>query len=62
MSPYPKIIDSGVFKPNGDNVALSKIDFANLIGARNTPFNDISFESFRPIFELLSRIVNAASE
>lgn len=60
MSPYPKIIDSGVFKPNGDNVALSKNDFANLIAAGNAPFNDISFESFRPIFELLSKIVNEA--
>ncbi|MBR2031723.1 MAG: RNA-directed DNA polymerase [Alistipes sp.] len=61
-SSYPKIIDSGVFKPNGENVALSKNDFANLIATRNAPFHDISFEEFRPIFELLSRIVNAASE
>ena len=61
-SPYPKIIDSGVFKPNGENVALSKNEFANLIAAGNAPFDNISFDAFRPIFELLSRIVNAASE
>ena len=57
-SPYPKIIDSGVFKPNGENVALSKNDFVNLISAKTTPpLHDISFDSFRPIFELLSEIV-----
>ena len=28
----------------------------------NAPFDNISFDAFRPIFELLSRIVNAASE
>lgn len=60
-SSYPKIIDSGVFKPNGENVALSKNDFANLIATRNAPFHDISFEEFRPIFELLSSIINATN-
>jgi RNA-directed DNA polymerase len=54
---YPKIIDSGVFKPNGDNVALSKNDFANLIFNREGDFADISFEHFRPVFELLSEII-----
>lgn len=60
-SSYPKIIDSGVFKPNGENVALSKNDFANLIATRNAPFHDISFEEFKPIFELLSSIINATN-
>lgn len=60
-SSYPKIIDSGVFKPNGENVALSKNDFANLIATRNAPFHDISFEEFRPIFELLSSIINTTN-
>lgn len=58
MSAYPKIIDSGVFKPNGDNVALSKNDFANCIYARRDGFGDVSFEHFRPIFEMLAGIMN----
>lgn len=57
-SHYPRIIDSGVFKPNGDNAALSKIDFANHIHSGKPPFNGISFETFRPIFELLAEIAN----
>lgn len=56
-SHYPKIIDSGVFKANGENVALSKNDFANHIIAGDKPYDDISFESFKPVFELLSQII-----
>lgn len=55
---YPKIVDSGVFKPNGDNVALSKNDFANSISNGYENFRDISFEHFHSIFELLLQIVN----
>lgn len=57
-SPYPKIIDSGVFKSNGENIAMSKNDFANSIAAGEKPFDNISFETFRPIFDLISDIVN----
>ena len=57
-SPYPKIIDSGVFKSNGENIAMSKNDFANSIATGEKPFDNISFETFRPIFDLISDIVN----
>ncbi len=55
---YPKIIDSGVFKPNGDNVALSKNDFANNISKGRNNFANISFEYFRPIFEMFTQILD----
>lgn len=54
---YPKIIDNGVFKPNGDNVSLSKNDFANHIEKEDQNFQNLSFENFRPIFELLQEII-----
>lgn len=57
-SSYPKIIDSGVFKPNGDNISLSKNDFANHIARADENFQGVSFENFRPIFQLLKEIID----
>ncbi len=54
---YPRIIDSGVFKPNGDNAAMSKNDFANSVSKGRDNFKDVSFEHFRPIFEMLTAIL-----
>ena len=59
-SHYPKIIDSGVYKDNGDNAALSKNDFANSILHETEGFKGVSFEYFRPIFEMLQRIITIA--
>ena len=57
---YPKIIDSGVgvFKPNGDNVALSKNDFANNVSKGYDNFKDISFEHFHIVFEMFKQILD----
>lgn len=61
-SRYPKILDSGVVKENGVNIALSKNDFANAILNEEEGFKGISFEYFRPIFEMLERIIKVAKE
>ena len=60
VSPYPKIIDKLVFKGNGENVALSKNYFAELI-LKQEP-NEISFEYFSDFFDLLSIVITHNDE
>lgn len=57
---YPKIIDSNIRTIDGGaNVALSKKAFANHIFSKDGNFKDVSFEYFRPIFELFREIIEA---
>ena len=59
QSPYPKIIDGniGVTKSNSTNVAMTKYDFAKNVFNAVGNFKNISFEHFRPIFELIRTIL-----
>ena len=59
-SPYPKIIDGniGVHKENGVNVAMTKYDFAKNVSNAIGDFKNVSFEHFRPIFELIRTILS----
>jgi len=56
------IIDSDVFpnsQGNDDNIALSKYDFAQQICKHEKPFENVSFENFIPIFEIIREILIA---
>lgn len=53
------LIQEEVFDGDGKSVALTKADFADNVATGRGPFDDLSFEGFRPTFELL---VEAASE
>lgn len=53
-----KIIDSEVTDGN-NNIALSKNDFAVLVLNKTEPFNKMSFEGFRGVFDRLMAIINA---
>ncbi len=60
-APYPKILDSDVINPNsGDQVAMSKNNFAHCVAKGWGEFANISFSNFRPVFELLGRIIKQA--
>lgn len=55
---YPRIIDSDVIDlSNGNKVALSKKDFASGILEKKGAFANISFENFRPLFEIFTEIL-----
>lgn len=55
---YPKILDSNIRDIDSSaNVVLSKKDFANNIVSKRGNFKDISFEYFKPIFDLFEEIV-----
>ncbi len=54
---YTRILSDGVYRANGDNVALSKYQFAQCVYGGDGHFKNISFENFRPIFQLLEEIV-----
>lgn len=55
---YPKILDSNVRDIDSSaNIALSKKDFANNIVSKRGNFKDISFEYFKPIFDLFKEII-----
>ena len=54
------IIDDDVYKAekgNTINIALPKKDFAERIACQNSPFEDVDFESFVPIFEIIREIL-----
>ena len=54
------IIDDDVYKAekgNSVNIALPKKDFAERIACQNSPFEDVDFESFVPIFEIIREIL-----
>jgi hypothetical protein len=52
-----KILDSEVFDGRNRNIALSKSDFAEQVVGAVPPFDDISFEKFRSIFDIIEQIV-----
>ncbi len=55
---YPKIIDTDVRLLKDDSsVAMSKLFFANHISSRKAPFRNVSFEHFKPIFDLFEEII-----
>lgn len=55
---YPRIIDSDVIDlNNGNKAALSKKDFASNILEKKGAFANISFENFRPLFEIFMEIL-----
>lgn len=56
---YPKIIDDKVMRiSSGENIALSKNNFALYISRGIGEFADVDFENFRPIFKLIEDIVH----
>ena len=55
---YPKILDTNIRNIDSSaNIALSKKDFANNIASKRGNFKDISFEYFKPIFDLFEEII-----
>ena len=54
------IIDSEVFlmEAENNNIALSKNQFAENILKDIAPYDQIGFENFKPIFEIIERIIN----
>lgn len=58
---YPKILDSNVRDIDSSaNIALSKKDFANNIAAKRENFKDVSFEHFKPVFDLFKEIIETS--
>lgn len=56
------LIDDDVYKAEKGstaNIALPKIDFAEHIAKRNAPFENVDYESFIPIFEIIREILVA---
>jgi RNA-directed DNA polymerase len=53
-----KILDSNVCTRNGENVALSKNDFADKILGRRGSYASVDFSAFSAIFERISIIVD----
>jgi RNA-directed DNA polymerase len=51
------IIDNEVFNKPGENVALSKSDFAEYIYEGEDNFNDFDFTEFAKIFEVIKKII-----
>jgi hypothetical protein len=57
-APYPRILDYNVLKiSNGKNIALSKKAFTENISNGIGDFKGVSFENFRVVFELISKII-----
>ena len=52
-APYPRIIDDRVFNEKGENIALSKDDFASHIMNKDGILQKVSFENFRVVFEMI---------
>ncbi|MFH0734214.1 MAG: reverse transcriptase domain-containing protein [bacterium] len=52
------IIDSNVFSEKGVNIALPKDDFACNIIKSIPPFDEFTFEHFKPIFKIIENIIN----
>ncbi len=60
---YPKIIDTDVKQVKDDkNVAMSKYFFAKHISSRKAPYHNVSFEHFKPIFDLFEEIISASKK
>ena len=52
-----KIIDANVFDSNGNNIALSKSDFATYVADGVAPFQDLNFQNFIKIFNIIQEII-----
>lgn len=52
-----RIIDGDVFDSRSVNIALSKSDFANNIYHGLEPFHNLDFHEFKPIFEIVEKII-----
>lgn len=51
------IVDSNVIEvESGNNVALSKAKFAELIESKQVPFEDVSFEGFEPLLDVFEKL------
>lgn len=60
---YPKILDANIRRIDNDtNIALSKKNFASHIAAKRGNFKDISFEYFRPVFDLIREIIGTGNQ
>ena len=60
---YPKIIDDKVMRVStGENIALSKNNFAHYISKGTGEFANVSFEYFRSIFKLIENIVQYGND
>jgi RNA-directed DNA polymerase len=55
---YPRILDYNVINDEGKNVALSKTDFSKYILNETPPFNGVTFDNFKFIFDEIERIIN----
>ncbi|MCY9845981.1 reverse transcriptase domain-containing protein [Vibrio caribbeanicus] len=58
---YPKketlIVDSDVIDVNtGNNCALSKAKFAEMVERRDIPFDKLSFDGFEPLFDIFEKL------
>jgi len=62
-TPHPdkkKLVPESVFSvESGDSVGLTKADFAALIDTESGAFGKVSFESFRPTFEVIRQALAA---
>jgi RNA-directed DNA polymerase len=54
-----KIIDNDVFNCRGDNVALSKANFASNVFEQEENFNDFDFTEFIEIFKIVRKILKS---
>jgi RNA-directed DNA polymerase len=52
------IIDSGVHDSTGENIALSKAKFAELIANHDAHFHDVDFSGFIDVFAVVSRLLS----
>jgi hypothetical protein len=56
------IIDSEVFDKQGNNLALSKDDFATAVLGRHNPFDNLDFSAFSIVFEVIKEILQSRKE
>jgi hypothetical protein len=57
-----RLIDQEVYNENDQNIALSKADFAESIINGTPPFNNVSFEPFLPLFNIIQEIIQKSEE
>jgi len=55
---YPRILDYNVLNEEGKNIALSKTDFSRKILEAISPFDKVSFDNFKLIFDEIEKIIN----
>lgn len=57
-----KIIDQDVFDAKGNNIALTKADFAELVCSGIYPFDSLDFGEFRQIFSIIAKIAKQSEK